>query len=184
MEKTKKPIITSEEEPTVPPKLIYRYNDMIRSLKDEYKPTGNFEISDKDSGVYIQDKDYPSVKYFSFHYSKEEDGKVKPHRIHFKNKPCSNNCRKKKPIIDLKIIQDGDSILLIAKEPLREKCKKCLEESSINMEIQNLNAFFAKYIREKKIVLRDTTPIPLNFDSKYHEYKLKYLILKNIMYNN
>ena len=76
MEKTKKPIITSEEEPTVPPKLIYRYNDMIRSLKDEYKPTGNFEISDKDSGVYIQDKDYPDIKYFSFHYSKEENGRI------------------------------------------------------------------------------------------------------------
>ena len=47
----------------------------------------------------------------------------------------------KKPIIDLKIIQDGDNII-IAKEPLRDKCKDCLTEPSIVQEIQELNKFF------------------------------------------
>ena len=67
MATNKKPIIP-EEEPTVPPKLISSYNDMIRSLKDEYKPSGNFELSNKDSGIYVQDKSNPQKKYFSFHY--------------------------------------------------------------------------------------------------------------------
>ena len=87
-----KPSIPPKDDNTVPPKLISGYNDIIKSLVD-YTPTGNFEISNKDSGVYIQDKDNPNIKYFSFHYSKEENGKVIPHRIHLKNLPCSDSCR-------------------------------------------------------------------------------------------
>tara|TARA_Y100000590_G_scaffold469451_1_gene657084 strand:+ start:1827 stop:2441 length:615 start_codon:yes stop_codon:yes gene_type:complete len=198
-----KPSIPPKDENTVPPKLISGYNDIIKSLVD-YTPTGNFKMSIKDSGVYIEDKDNPRKKYFSFHFSKEEDGKVKPHRIHLKNLPCSNSCRVtrnekgkkiKKHVIDLKLIlkeeeeEEKKNIFISAKESQSDICKACLEDDSIQLEINNLNKFFEDYITDNPTILRDTTPIPfdptaLMMINKYHEYKLKYLILKSLTYNN
>lgn len=174
-------------EQTVPPKLIARYNDMITSLGENYKPTNNYQKSYKQSGVYIEDKKNPHIKYISFHPNNKDD--PIPYKIHLRNPPCSDKCRKR--MLDLKLHQENDDVTIILKEPNPKfsECKHdgCLDDE-IKAEIKNLNTFFTNYIKENNIVLRDTTPVKFDLKkdfpalglNKYLEYKLKYFLLKSL----
>ena len=165
--------------PTISPKSIKTYNDIIKDMADNYTPTDSYwKDTTSPSGVYI--KKFNDIYKFSFHYSTDYPDQhgvsvVIRRRIHL----TINIPYPKTHVIHFILKhQDGNLVL----EP-REESKKIYEIAArypdIVAEINNIHEFLKQFSSTPLPNLGD----PIEFPSlnKYPEYKLKYLILKNFI---
>lgn len=170
---------------TVPKELIDIYENILNEIATRYEPTSYYLKSEKISGVYLNSRD--KSHHISFHTTVEKKGtnEILTRRIHVRYK---NNY-----IIHLQLIVNYGTIQLVPKEESESDFETYIKQSFISEEIDNLNKFFSNINPKGRFNIDKSQKPPrfnLNQDfpplgkNKYLEYKLKYLILKNIMYNN
>lgn len=171
-------------ENTVPQKLIQRYNNLIQKIGEKYQQSKFYKKSYKKSGAYLDAQDYSH--YFSFHPSitKIQGNKeiIVPHRIHLKI-----NGMRPQLVIELKI--DEESFRLVPKTDSVKNFKEYIVDKNYKVildEIEKISNFIIEFSKENKVKVIDYDKPPPAMDTillmnKYKKYKLKYLILKNLI---